>query len=217
MEPLYIVYYTIASMDGLDTPFTSAISVAPYWAEHTILKFIRQWNRLFLYLIGSWGLRTGFYKKEWWSVYFHLCSFCYTCLCFYLLSVFAWEMFQCPDSLNESKIWVCRDSLCVVLSLSLSLANTQLDMLQGLAWQRKCIISLLWAITNSLSPTYKKSHFLFHLQVILFTGYAFFHQSSQRDFNYAHRGCPHWNLQCLLLAFKFHICWTLLIGRWNAI
>lgn len=59
-------------------------------------------------------------------------------------------MFQCPGSLNESKMWVCWGSLCVVLSLSLSLAKTQLDILQSLAWQIKCTITLLWSNNEEL-------------------------------------------------------------------
>lgn len=59
----------------LHPPVQSVLRPTEQTTEYQI-KFIRQGNKLFSYLIGSWGLRTGSYKKEWWSVYFRLHSFC---------------------------------------------------------------------------------------------------------------------------------------------
>lgn len=192
----------------LHPPVQSVLHPAEQTTEYQI-KFIRQGNRLLSYLIGSWGLRTGFSKKEWWSVYFRLLPFCYTCLCFYLLSVFAWEMFQCSDSLNESNMWVCWGSLCVVLSSSLSLANT-IGHVAGFSLANKTHYQPL--VSNNEEPftsLQQKKPVSASRRGDTIHNLCLFSPILSQRFQLCSFAK---NLQCLLLAFKSYISRTLLVG-----
>ena len=131
----------------------SVLRPAEQTTEYQI-KFICQGNMLLSYLIGSWGLRTGSLRKS---------SDQFTS--FSIIFVIHVSAFICSLSLPEK----CFNAQSALMSagwgsaevLSLSLANTQLDMLQGLAWQTSRIIILLWGITKSLSYCFEDRKLLY--------------------------------------------------------
>lgn len=149
----------------LHPPVQSGLHPAEQTTEYQI-KSIRQGNRLFSYLIGSWGLRTGFCKSG--DTFTSISSLFVILVSAFICSAFAWEVFQCPDSLNESKMWVCWTSLCVVGVFIFSPGQHSIGHVTWFSLANKAHISLLWAITKSLSRCYRKKYFLLHEQLTPF-------------------------------------------------